>query len=134
MLSAYLVAQANAFERCVRDSAVGGGRSDGAVAAGSSTGVPREGLLSAAAGHGSAVGGGVGGGAVVMPEDRASSLESLAAFVAEGEGSRWRSDWPEKDRAAFRRGVFAFRRDFHRIRAAFLPRKEHGDVVEYFYR
>ncbi|CAN0472986.1 unnamed protein product, partial [Hapterophycus canaliculatus] len=44
------------------------------------------------------------------------------------------SDWPEEDRVAFRKGVFAFRRDFHRVRAAFLPNKAYGDVVEYFYR
>ncbi|CAN0448855.1 unnamed protein product [Ectocarpus fasciculatus] len=61
-------------------------------------------------------------------------LEGLAAVVMAGEGARWRSDWLEEDRAAFRRGIFAFRRDFHRVRAAFLPHKVYGDVVEYFYR
>ncbi|CAM9330837.1 unnamed protein product, partial [Ectocarpus sp. 8 AP-2014] len=61
-------------------------------------------------------------------------LQGLAAVVMAGEGARWRSDWPEEDRAAFRRGIFAFRRDFHRVRAAFLPHKVYGDVVEYFYR
>lgn len=134
MLSAFLVTRANeSGGRCSsdgtgRDSAAGGGRSpDGAAAAmprpeGGGKGLTRSAATAAAAAD------------VLRAEEDANSLEKLGAFVAEGEGGRWRSDWPEEDRAAFREGIFAFRRDFHRVRAAFLPHKVYGDVVEYFYR
>ncbi|CAN0434745.1 unnamed protein product, partial [Discosporangium mesarthrocarpum] len=34
----------------------------------------------------------------------------------------------------FRKGIYAFRRDFSRIRAHYLPHKTHKDIVAYFYR
>lgn len=136
MLSAFLVTRANESGRCgssagagARDSAAGRAASPAAAASsamprpeGGGKGLTRSASTAAAAAD------------VLRAEEDASSLEKLAAFVAEGEGARWRSDWPEEDRAAFRKGIFAFRRDFHRVRAAFLPHKAYGDVVEYFYR
>eukprot|EP00903_Cladosiphon_okamuranus_P007699 g7461.t1 len=139
MLSTFLVTRAN--ESCgggscgaARDSAASGGTaSPGAAAAAVAAGTPRpegggKGLTRSASVAAAAA------ADVLRAEEDANGLEKLAAFVAEGEGARWRSDWPEEDRAAFRKGVFAFRRDFHRVRAAFLPHKAYGDVVEYFYR
>lgn len=156
MLSAYLVAKAGELERCSREPATGERQSSGSTAGG---GGAREVLssssvsLSTAAGSGDGDGdsGGDSGGdggtveasadgtsadadVAASDSDNTNSLESLSALVASGEGGRWRSDWPEKDRVAFRKGIYAFRRDFHRIRAAFLPHKQHGDVVDYFYR
>ena len=133
-------------------ASTGAGAASGTAAAGEGGGAG-EGLAPAAAcaddggvggfagGGGGSVGdggsGSGGGGGCCLTAgavERTDSLENLAAFVAEGEGGRWRTDWHEEDRAAFRRGIFAFRRDFHRVRAAFLPHKKYGDVVEYFYR
>lgn len=138
MLSAFLVTRANESARCSsvgasRDPAAGGPASPAASTAaaaaaamarpeGGGKGLTRSASTAAAAAD------------VLRAEEDANSLEKLAAFVAEGDGALWRSDWPEEDRAAFRKGVFAFRRDFHRVRAAFLPHKAYGDVVEYFYR
>lgn len=145
MLSAFLVARANESNRSgepPRTSTTAGApppaagaRERGGVSApraqggGGGKGLLRSAAVAAASAGGS--GGDPAGGGAGRDTD---SLESLAAFVAAGEGSRWRSDWPEEDRAAFRKGIFAFRRDFHRVRAAFLPHKAYGDVVEYFYR
>lgn len=136
MHSAFLVAKAEEAERC------GAERSGTERRSGKPVGVSTDrlgGNGSAAAGQSAGVGSGGeggGGGASVGAggEHRIESLESLAAFVAEGEGGRWRTDWTAGDRASFRRGIFAFRRDFHRVRAAFLPHMKYGDVVEYFYR
>lgn len=155
MLSAYLVARADEADRSGdRLSALGRTRGEtagdrslegvagapavAAPAATRHTGGGKGGFYFAAAGAGgfrrnatSSLGGLTRGD---KKEEKPDSLESLAAFVAGGEGSRWRSDWSEEDREAFRKGVFAFRRDFHRVRARFLPQKEYGDVVDYFYR
>lgn len=79
-------------------------------------------------------GGSIGGSGGNSIEQDTSSLESLSELVAQGEGARWRTDWTPADQDSFRRGVYAFRRNFQRIRAKFLPTKTHGDVVEYFYR
>lgn len=132
MLSAFLVTRAN-------ESAAGAGRDSAAGRAG-----PGSTAAAAAAAMPRPEGGGKGltrsastaaaAADVLRAEKDANNLEKLAAFVAEGEGGRWRSDWPEEDRAAFRKGIFAFRRDFQRVRARFLPHKTHGDIVEYFYR
>eukprot|EP00752_Nemacystus_decipiens_P012045 g10679.t1 len=142
MLSAFLVTRANeggsgpssgpaSGAAAVRDSAAGAAASpaDTASAAaamprpeGGGKGLTRSASTAAAAAD------------VLKAEEDANNLERLAAFVAEGQGARWRSDWSDEDRAAFRKGIFAFRRDFHRVRAAFLPHKAYGDVVEYFYR
>lgn len=134
MLAAYLVTRAN--ESDVRQGGVRGGSGGGVEAAPAP--VPRpEGGAGGAGGKGlsrSSATTAAAAAAAARAESDADSLENLAAFVSAGEGARWRSDWPEEDRAAFRKGVFAFRRDFHRVRAAFLPHKPYGDVVEYFYR
>lgn len=136
MLSAFLVTTANESVRCsfggaARDSAARMAASPDAAAA-AAVAMPRsegggKGLTRSASTASAAAD-------VFRAEGHANGLEKLAAVVAEGEGARWRSDWPEEDRAAFRKGIFAFRRDFHRVRAAFLPHKPYGDVVEYFYR
>lgn len=155
MLAAFLIAKTNESER--RSDGGGGGDRDSPSARGSSDGgnaaasaaaaaaaAKARATAAAAAMASRAEGAGKGlfravataTAADVMgaSERDTGGLEGLAAVVMEGEGARWRSDWPEEDRAAFRRGIFAFRRDFHRVRAAFLPHKVYGDVVEYFYR
>lgn len=71
------------------------------------------------------------GGANESPEP--NSLAALSRAVEDGVGARWRTDWPQEDRRAFRKGVYAFRRHFHSIRATYLPHRAHGDIVEYFY-
>lgn len=129
LLAAYLVHRA--------EEETGRRRRDPAASAAAATG----GSGGAGLGPGSS---GVGGAAVTdaavggdggcSAEEDMSSLETLSELVAQGEGARWRTDWTAEDRDSFRRGVYAFRRDFHRIRAKFLPSKTHGDVVEYFYR
>ena len=44
----------------------------------------------------------------------AEDVEALGRVVDAREGCAWKSDWPEEDREAFRKGVHAFRRDFKR--------------------
>ena len=61
-------------------------------------------------------------------------LETLAEVAANGDGCSWKSDWPEQDKESFRKGVYAFRRDFGRIRESFLPHRGHAELVEFFYR
>lgn len=131
MLAAYLVSRAEEEEgRQKRGNAVGvAGLESGSHGRGLELEAGT--LAGATISSGGMIGSGFVGNSAV---ETASSLESLSKLVADGEGARWRTDWPVKDRDAFRRGVFAFRRDFHRIRAKFLPEKSHCDVVEYFYR
>ncbi|CAM9883875.1 unnamed protein product [Laminaria digitata] len=152
MLSAFLVVRATEAEKMSRRNPPpppeGGEGQPGGAAAATATAADAAGAgagaaAAAAGGRGgagkglarSADGGGGGGGccSAAGAEERNDSLENLAAFVAAGEGGRWRTDWNDEDRAAFRRGIFAFRRDFHRVRAMFLPHRKYGDVVEYFY-
>ena len=61
-------------------------------------------------------------------------LKTLAEVGANGDGCSWRSDWPEQDKESFRKGVYAFRRDFGRIRGSFLPHRGHAEIVDFFYR
>lgn len=61
-------------------------------------------------------------------------LEALSKVAANGDGSSWKSDWPAEDTEAFRKGVYAFRRDFGRIRTAYLPHRAHAELVDFFYR
>lgn len=160
MLAAFLIAKTNESERRSdgggggggRDSLSAGGSSDGgnadasAAAAAAAAAKARATAAAAAAAAMASRAEGAGKGlfraaatataanVTGASERDTDDLQGLAAVVMAGEGARWRSDWPEEDRAAFRRGIFAFRRDFHRVRAAFLPHKVYGDVVEYFYR
>lgn len=130
MVSGYLVAKANELERCNRSNSSNSNR--GSAVAQTRTAAEKDlGYVEA-----------LGAGAEGMCSDSegsakgedTDSLECLAAFLAGGEGGRWRTDWPEEDRASFQKGMYAFRRDFHRVRAKFLPHRGYGDVVDYFYR
>lgn len=142
LLGAYLIHEAEK-EAVVQRRRYGGAAAATTATGGSSSGGGGLGLQSAdavggAAAHGTGLGGGngsdSGGGGGSNAEQEPCSLESLSKLVAVGEGAGWRTDWPASDREKFRTGVYAFRRDFHRIRAKFLPHKSHGDVVDYFYR
>ena len=60
--------------------------------------------------------------------------EALGKELDAGEWSSWKFDWPDEDRDAFRKGIYAFRRDFKRLQASYLPHRTHEEIVNYFYR
>lgn len=70
----------------------------------------------------------------VDDDDEDAELSRLTTVISEGPGARWRSDWSDEDRAAFRKGIYEYRRNFSRIREHYLPHRTYGEIVSFFYR
>lgn len=70
----------------------------------------------------------------VGDDDDDAELARLTTVISEGPGARWRSDWSDEDRAAFRKGIYEYRRNFARIREHYLPHRTYGEIVSFFYR
>lgn len=129
MLTAHLIASAQSASLSARASgttrAWGGGGTCGAEARGGD-GSARSGKDP---GDGPVAGGSGGGDA-----SRSEELQKLSKVVTDGAGARWRTDWSAAERAAFQEGIYAFRRNFERIRRKYLPHRTYQELVEYFYR